>query len=96
MTSCSMPEDERRREEPSGEFGIQPGAGPDRKGPFFWRTNMLYWALVFFVISIITGIFGFTGISAATGGIARLLFMVFIVVFIIFLVLGLTASATVP
>ena len=31
---------------------------------------MLKWALIFFVISIITGLLGFTGISAASAGIA--------------------------
>jgi uncharacterized membrane protein YtjA (UPF0391 family) len=37
---------------------------------------MLKWALIFFVISLIAGVFGFTGISAATAGIARILFFV--------------------
>ncbi|HUI21180.1 MAG TPA: DUF1328 domain-containing protein [Methylocella sp.] len=50
---------------------------------------MLRWALIFFVISIIAGIFGFTSISAAAGGIARILFFIFLVIFLAFLILGL-------
>lgn len=50
---------------------------------------MLRWALIFFVISLVAGVFGFTHISAAAGRIARVLFFVFFVVFIIFLALSL-------
>lgn len=50
---------------------------------------MLTWALIFFLIAIVAGIFGFTTISEAAVGIARVLFFLFLVVFIIFLVLGL-------
>ncbi len=53
---------------------------------------MLKWALIFFIISVVAGLFRFTGISAAAGGIARILFFIFVVVFIIFLVLGLMAG----
>ena len=34
---------------------------------------MLKWALFFFIISIVAGIFGFTGIAAAAAGIAKIL-----------------------
>jgi uncharacterized membrane protein YtjA (UPF0391 family) len=54
--------------------------------------TMLRWALIFFVISMVAGLFGFTGISAAAGRIARILFFVFFVVFVIFLALGLLAA----
>ncbi len=50
---------------------------------------MLYWAIVFFIISIVAAAFGFTNIAVATASIARLLFFVFIVLFVIFLVLAL-------
>jgi uncharacterized membrane protein YtjA (UPF0391 family) len=60
----------------------------DKQGP----PIMLKWALFFFVISLIAGLFGFTGISAATAGIARILFFVAIVVFLVFLVLALAAG----
>ncbi|MBP1849128.1 DUF1328 domain-containing protein [Rhizobium halophytocola] len=56
---------------------------------------MLKWALIFFVISIVAGIFGFTGISAAAGGIARILFFIALAIFIIFLVLALMAGSVV-
>lgn len=51
---------------------------------------MLYWAIIFFIISIVAGIFGFGGIAAATAGIAKILFFIFIAAFIVMLVLGLT------
>ena len=53
---------------------------------------MLKWALIFFVISLVAGLFGFTGISAAAGGVARILFFVFIAVFAVLLVMGLLAG----
>jgi uncharacterized membrane protein YtjA (UPF0391 family) len=42
---------------------------------------MLYWALLFFIVAIIAGVFGFGGISAAASGIAKLLFVLFLVMF---------------
>jgi len=53
---------------------------------------VLKWALIFFVVSIIAGVFGFTGISAATAGIARILFGLFLVIFVVLLVLALLAG----
>lgn len=49
---------------------------------------MLYWALVFFIVSLIAALFGFTGIAIATAGIARILFFIFIVMFILALIFG--------
>jgi uncharacterized membrane protein YtjA (UPF0391 family) len=54
---------------------------------------MLYWALVFLIISIVAAIFGFTRISAVTAGIAKVLFFIFIVLFILALIGGLTIFA---
>lgn len=51
---------------------------------------MLYWALVFLIVSIIAAVFGFGGIAVAAAGIARLLFFVFLVLFLIALVTGLS------
>jgi uncharacterized membrane protein YtjA (UPF0391 family) len=51
--------------------------------------EMLYWALVFFIIAIIAGAFGFGGISAAAAGIAQLLFYIFVVIFLVALIAGL-------
>jgi len=53
------------------------------------RFLMLRLALIFFVISLVAGLFGFTGISAATAGIARILFFIAIAIFLIFLALAL-------
>ena len=44
---------------------------------------MLYYAVVFFIVAIIAGLFGFLGIAAAAVGIARILCFVFLVLFII-------------
>ena len=43
---------------------------------------MLYMSAVFFVISVVAGIFGFTNISAGAAGIAKILFAIFLVLFI--------------
>ncbi len=53
---------------------------------------MLRWALIFFVISIITGALGFTGISATSERIAKILFYIAVALFLIFLVLALLAG----
>ncbi|MGA9260440.1 MAG: DUF1328 domain-containing protein [Desulfobacterales bacterium] len=49
---------------------------------------MLYWALVFFIISIIAAVFGFTGIAVATAGVAKILFFIFVVLLILTLIFG--------
>jgi uncharacterized membrane protein YtjA (UPF0391 family) len=59
---------------------------PARQGGF-----MLRWALAFFVIAIIAGVFGFLGIAVAAAGIAKLLFYLFLVLFLISLVGGLVS-----
>ncbi len=50
---------------------------------------MLYWALVFFIISVIAGVFGFGGVSVAAAGIAQILFYIFVVIFLVALIAGL-------
>jgi uncharacterized membrane protein YtjA (UPF0391 family) len=47
---------------------------------------MLYYALVFLLISIVAAVFGFGGIAIATAGIAKILFFVFIVLFLVSLI----------
>jgi uncharacterized membrane protein YtjA (UPF0391 family) len=47
--------------------------------------NMLYWALVFFIISIIAGVFGFTGIAVASAAIAKIIFVLFLFLFLLLL-----------
>ena len=50
---------------------------------------MLYWALVFFIVSIVAAVLGFGGIAAATSGIAQILFYIFLVLFLVSLIAGL-------
>jgi uncharacterized membrane protein YtjA (UPF0391 family) len=79
----------RRRNPPlmSGEL-----MGRHRRAPEVPEHAMtiLKWALIFFLVSIVTGLLGFTGISAASADIARFLFYVFAVIFLVLLILGLT------
>jgi uncharacterized membrane protein YtjA (UPF0391 family) len=51
---------------------------------------MLRWALIFFIISLLAGIFGFTGIAAGSAAIAKALFFVALALFVIFLIAGLS------
>jgi uncharacterized membrane protein YtjA (UPF0391 family) len=53
---------------------------------------MLKWAAIFFVISLIAGLFGFTGVATTFGAIAQILFFIFVVIFAVFLFLGLAAG----
>jgi len=47
---------------------------------------MLYYALVFLLISILAAIFGFGGIAIASAGVAKILFFIFIVLFLVSLI----------
>lgn len=47
---------------------------------------MLFWALVFLIISLVAALFGFTNIAAGAAGIARVLFFIFVVLLIVVLV----------
>jgi uncharacterized membrane protein YtjA (UPF0391 family) len=51
--------------------------------------KMLHYAVVFFVIALIAGLFGFTGIAAGAVEIAKILFFIFIVLFLASLIVGL-------
>ncbi len=53
---------------------------------------MLYWSLVFFVVSLLAGVFGFGNIAATTAGIAQILFYVFLIFFVVTLVAGLASG----
>ena len=52
---------------------------------------MLKWALIFFIISLLAGVFGFTGIATGAAAVAKILFYIAIALFLLFLVLGLIA-----
>jgi uncharacterized membrane protein YtjA (UPF0391 family) len=49
---------------------------------------MLKWAAIFFIISLIAGVFGFTNIAAGARGIAKVLFIIALVLFLVILVFG--------
>lgn len=53
---------------------------------------MLRWALVFFIVAIIAGIFGYGGIATGASDIARILFYFFIVFFAVTLIWGLATG----
>ena len=50
---------------------------------------MLKLALVFFVVSLISGVFGFSGVASATAGVARVLFFIALTVFVVTVALAL-------
>ena len=49
---------------------------------------MLKWAIIFFVISVIAGVFGFTNIAAGARGVSKVLFFIALAIFLIVLVFG--------
>lgn len=46
---------------------------------------MLYWALVFLIISIIAAALGFSGIAVTSAAIAKVFFVLFLVIFLLLL-----------
>ena len=57
--------------------------------------KMLAWALVFFVIALIAGLFGFEIIETGAANVALILFFVFLVLFVISLIAGYRRRPTV-
>ena len=58
--------------------------------------DLLFWAIVAGVISLVAGGLGFTGVAAGAAGIAKILFAVFLVIaliLIVLVVLGIGAAA---
>jgi uncharacterized membrane protein YtjA (UPF0391 family) len=49
---------------------------------------MLRWALIFFVISLVAGVFGFTGVAQGARSIAKTLFFIAIVIFVIVVIVA--------
>ena len=49
---------------------------------------MLKWALIFFLVSVVAGLFGFTGIAVGAAEISKILFFVFLVLFVVSLLVG--------
>jgi uncharacterized membrane protein YtjA (UPF0391 family) len=58
--------------------------------------DMLYWALVFFIIAIVAAFFGFGGVATTAASIAQILFFVFLVIFLIALVMGVAGRRRPP
>jgi uncharacterized membrane protein YtjA (UPF0391 family) len=50
--------------------------------------GMLYWAMIFFIITIFAALFGFTTIAVGSASIAKIFFVVFLVLFAFSLTLG--------
>jgi uncharacterized membrane protein YtjA (UPF0391 family) len=51
------------------------------------NAQMLYYALVFFLIALVAAIMGFGGVAIAFAGIAKILFFLFLVLFLVSLVM---------
>jgi uncharacterized membrane protein YtjA (UPF0391 family) len=49
---------------------------------------MIKLAIIFFIVSLVAGLFGFTTIASGAAGIAKILFFVAISIFLIILVFG--------
>lgn len=49
---------------------------------------MLTWAIVFFLISLVAGVFGFTGVASGAKSIAKVLFFIAVAILLIFLIFG--------
>lgn len=54
---------------------------------------MLYWALVFFIFSLVAAFLGFGGIAVASSSIAQVLFYLFVGLFLISIVAHLARKA---
>jgi uncharacterized membrane protein YtjA (UPF0391 family) len=52
--------------------------------------NMLYYAVVFFIVAVIAAFLGFAALAGLAAGIAKILFFVFLVFFVIALLGGRT------
>jgi len=58
------------------------GFGSLRENPAR-RSNMLRWALIFFVVALLAAVLGFTGIAVAAAGVAKVLFFLFVILFLV-------------
>ncbi len=54
---------------------------------------MLRWAIIFFIISLIAGVFGFTGVAQGARSIAKVLFFIAIALFVLFVILAFTIGS---
>jgi len=52
------------------------------------KEDMIKWAIIFFIISLVAGFFGFTGVAEGSRTIAKVLFFIALAIFLIVLVFG--------
>lgn len=71
------------------------GGAPVDSGFYEGVLKMLAWALVFFIIALIAGLFGFEIIETGAANVALILFFVFLVLFLISLIVGYRRRPTV-
>jgi uncharacterized membrane protein YtjA (UPF0391 family) len=57
------------------------GAAPQTKHS--GEIKLLAWALVFFLLAVVSFILGFGGVATAFAGVAKLLFLLFIILFVV-------------
>jgi uncharacterized membrane protein YtjA (UPF0391 family) len=61
---------------------------PWSRGFFEKARDMLKWALIFLVISLVAGALGYTGVASGARTIAKVLFGIFLVIFVILVLLA--------
>jgi uncharacterized membrane protein YtjA (UPF0391 family) len=49
---------------------------------------VLKWAVIFFIISLLAGLFGFTNIASGARTIAKVLFFIALAIFLVILIFG--------
>jgi uncharacterized membrane protein YtjA (UPF0391 family) len=49
---------------------------------------VLKWAVIFFIISLVAGLFGFTNIASGARTVAKVLFFIALAIFLVILVFG--------
>lgn len=54
---------------------------------------MLTWALIFFLVAVVAGVFGFTNIAAGAALVARFFFALFLLLFLLLFIASLLAVA---
>lgn len=69
-------------------YPLKPGMNPlITLPPMLFSGDLLYWAIIFFVLAIIAGVVGFQGVAGISMDIAKILVVVFLVLAIVALVL---------
>jgi len=54
---------------------------------------MLTWALIFFLVAVVAGLFGFTNIAAGAAVIARFFFALFVLLFLLAVIAAFLVTA---